>query len=136
MSIEANKTLAKSYWLAFESGDLDAVAIHLHPDHVFHPEGGRAQEDLEERKAEDVIFFQGFSQIEVTVEDQIAEADRVASRVRMVVTHSGGFQDLPATGKRFPITLLDVVRIQDGKIVEEWTEFDWQSLLGQLRSGG
>lgn len=85
--------------------------------------------------AAEAFFFAAFSDIEVTVDDQIAEGDRVASRVSMRCTHSGEYQGIPPAGARVVITYLDIARVRDGKVVEEWAEFDLLGILRQLRPG-
>ena len=87
----------------------------------------------EERKRDEMIFFAAFSNIEVVVEDQIAEGDKVVNRITMYCTHVGKYQGIPATGKRITVTYIDIVIIKSGKIDEEWVEFDLMSILRQLR---
>ena len=89
--------------------------------------------DLTGRKHDEMFFFDAFSNTRTTVEDQIAEGDRVASRVRMYADHTGEYQSIPPTGKRTKFVFIDICRIEKGRIVEEWTEFDMASILRQLR---
>ncbi len=133
MGTRENKALVRRYWKAYETGDVEAVVAFLHSRHVFHPEGGRRVEGLRARTREDAVFLRGFPRVRVVVEDQVAEGDRVASRITMIATQSGRYQGRAPTGKRIRIPFLDIARIRDGKIVEEWTEFDWASLLRRLR---
>jgi predicted ester cyclase len=51
----------------------------------------------------------------------------------MTATHSGSFHGIPASGKRVTITYMDFAVIQQGKIIEEWAEFDIQAILNQLK---
>ena len=60
----------------------------------------------------------------VTVEDMIAEGDRVAARVTMRGTHLGEFEGIAPTGKRVEVRAMDMYRITDGKIVEHWGHGD------------
>ena len=60
----------------------------------------------------------------VTVEDLVAEGDRVAARVTMRGTHQRVFQGLARTGKRVEVRAMDMFRISDGKIVEHWGHAD------------
>jgi C-1 hydroxylase len=132
VSCEAMKAVARQYWLAYESGDVDSLTSHLHREHVYHGEGGGEALDLDGRRLSARFFFSAFSDIRVIVEDQVAEGDRVASRITMQATHSGSFLDLPPSGRRVSIPLLDLVRVREGRILEEWAEFDWQALRRQL----
>jgi predicted ester cyclase len=60
----------------------------------------------------------------VTVEDLVAEGDRVTARVTMRGTHQGVFQGLAPTGKQVEVRAMDMFRISDGKIVEHWCHAD------------
>ena len=78
-------------------------------------------------------FRAAFPDVHYTVEDQIAEGDKVVVRYRFRGTHLGAFQGMPPTGKQVTYTGILIYRIVDGKIAEQWTEFD---LLGFLRQLG
>ena len=67
---------------------------------------------------------EAFPDMRVTVEDMIAEGDRVAARVSMRGTHLGEFMGVAPTGKRVEVRALDMFRIADGKIVEHWGHAD------------
>lgn len=73
-----------------------------------------------------------FPDIRFTVDDQIAEGDRVVTRWTARATHRGDFQGIPATGKPGVITGVTIDRIAGGKLVECWTEMDDLGLLQQL----
>jgi len=73
------------------------------------------------------------SETRFTIEDQIAEGDRVATRVTLRAVHSGGdFQGLPPTGKRIAVSGISIERIKDGKIVERRVDSDWWGMMQQL----
>ena len=65
-----------------------------------------------------------FPDLNVTVEEVMAEGDRVAARVTMRGTHRGEFQGIAPTGKRVEVRAMDMFRISDGKIVEHWGHAD------------
>ena len=67
---------------------------------------------------------EGFPDLSITVEDLMAEGDRVAARVTMRGTHLGEFQGLAPTGKRVEVGAIDMFRISGGKIVEHWGHAD------------
>ena len=74
-----------------------------------------------------------FSDQHYTVEDQIAEGDKVATRTRWRATHSAGdFQGLPPTGRQVEVSGISIERIQDGKIVERWLSYDQIGMMQQL----
>ena len=68
-----------------------------------------------------------------TLEDLVAEGDRVAYRLTIRGTHRGEFLGMAPTGKFVTVTFIAIVRLADGKIVEEWGGLDQTSLVNQLR---
>ena len=77
-------------------------------------------------------FFTAFPDMHVTIEDQIAEGDKVASRLTVSGTHKGDFMGMAPTGKQMMITGIDIVHIKDGKAVERWGNLDDLGLMQQL----
>ncbi len=73
-----------------------------------------------------------FPDLHVTVEDQLAEGDRVATRWIARGTHKGQFQAMPATGKQMTMAGMTIFRIANGKLVEGWTNADTLGMLQQL----
>ena len=78
----------------------------------------------------------------VTIEDQIAERDKVVTRFTFRGTHQGEFMGVPATGKVVTVTGIYISRIAGGKCVEDWENLDmlgWLQQLGaipQMAQGG
>ncbi|MBI1885725.1 MAG: ester cyclase [Chloroflexi bacterium] len=73
-----------------------------------------------------------FPDLQITVEDQIAEGDKVVTRWTARGTHEGEFAGIPPTGKRAVMTGIYIDRFADGKLVECWTKSDDLGLLQQL----
>jgi len=129
---ERNKNVARNYFKAYETGDIEAVMKFVAPNYILHPGGNEEPMNSEERKCDEMVFFSGFSSIKTVVEDQIAEGDKVASRITIHCTHTGKYQSIPATGKRVVIPYIDIIHIKTGKIVEEWIEFDMMNIVKQV----
>jgi len=136
MSTEENKAVARRAYDAFNQGlrtgnlaALDEVIAANMVDHNPAPGQGPG---LEGAKQVFTQFFAAFPDLQFTVEDMIAEGDKVASRITARGTHKGDFQGIPATGKQVMQTGIDILRIAGGKIVERWGEFDNLGLLQQL----
>lgn len=77
-------------------------------------------------------FREAFPNIEVVVEDQIAEDDKVATRCSVRGKHSGDSLGFKATQAPVEFTGVTVTRIKDGKIVEAWNNFDFMNMYKQL----
>lgn len=77
-------------------------------------------------------FRAGFPDAVFTIEDMVAEDDRVAGRWTMRGTHTGDFNGIPATGKPVTLTGFSLLRIQDGQFAEFWHLEDDLGVLRQL----
>jgi steroid delta-isomerase-like uncharacterized protein len=73
-----------------------------------------------------------FPDLQITIEDQVADGDRVATRWTARGTHTGAFQGIPPTGKQIRVSAINIDRIDDGKVVECWVNSDDLGLLQQL----
>jgi steroid delta-isomerase-like uncharacterized protein len=78
------------------------------------------------------MFRTAFPDYKHTINDLIAEGDKVVARWTFHGTHEGDFQGLPPTGKKVTIPCISVFRLVDGKIMDDWTISDTYSLMHQL----
>jgi predicted ester cyclase len=78
------------------------------------------------------MYLSAFQDTHVTIEELIAEGDKVMSRVSWTATHTGDLGELPATGKTGTVAVLTVFRLVNGKIAEEWEVMDELGLMMQL----
>lgn len=78
------------------------------------------------------MMFEAFPDLKFDVKDLMGEGDRVAARAIMTGTHQGTFLDIPATGKRVEVKLIDIFRLEDGKVAEHWGQTDMLSMMQQL----
>ena len=77
-------------------------------------------------------FRSAFPEIEVVVEDTVAEGDKVAARCRVRGKHESDSLGFAATGLPTEFTGITIVRIEGGKIVEAWNNFDFMTMFKQL----
>jgi predicted ester cyclase len=79
------------------------------------------------------MYKTAFPDLNVTVEDVIAEGDKVVTRVTLRGTHQGEIEEFgPPTGRQIEVKGISISRIEGGKIVEDWDSYDNLSLLQQL----
>jgi steroid delta-isomerase-like uncharacterized protein len=134
MSPESNKLLAQRVWEeVWHQGQLSRIDELFTPNFVRHDPGGRELQGTEQNRQFISSLRVAFPDVHYTVEDQIAEGNKVMVRYRFRGTHLGAFQGIPPTGKQVIYTGILIYRIADGKIAEQWTEID---LLGFLRQLG
>ncbi len=133
MSVESNKDVVLGGWASVSKNDLQGMGAMYADDVVYHGAGG------EEARGKDAVlamlsgYFTGFSEMRATVEDVFGEGDRVFTRARIEGTNTGELFGMPATGKRLVLNwVMNVSRLADGKVVEEWEIFDRVDMLTQL----
>jgi steroid delta-isomerase-like uncharacterized protein len=134
MSTEENKAIARRWSEeVWGKGNLAAIDELLATDFVFNYPAPGATPDREGYKQTVTMLCAPLTDIHATMEDMIAEGDKVAVRWTWGGTHSGGeYMGVAPTGKQVTITGISIIRIVGGKIVEEWGEIDNLGLLQQL----
>jgi predicted ester cyclase len=135
-STEQNKATARRWFTdVIAQGQLEVADEIFAAHHIIHdphaPPSGwpNGPEGL---KMVASVFGGGFCDWNITIDDQIAEGDRVASRWIASATNTGPVMGMPPTGKTVRVTGVNVARFEEGKIVESWFNFDMLTLLQQL----
>jgi len=128
-----NLALVKGMWAAWISGDYDAYRNALSPDYVWRsPSNIPTPLSREETIAAGRALREAFPDAAYDLVEMIASDDRVITRFVMRATHLGEFQGIPATGKKIELSGIAIVRLADGKVVEEREESDMLGLMRQL----
>jgi len=122
VSLEENKDLVRREQeeLWNHTGNLDAA------HELF------ASEQAEAARQEAADFRRGFPDVASTIEDLIAEGDKVVARWRSRATHQGEYMGIPPSGEAVEFTGISVYRIEGGKIAESWNSEDQLGLLRQI----
>ncbi|MGZ5551176.1 MAG: ester cyclase [Nitrososphaeraceae archaeon] len=132
MSTEENKNIMqRSVGEIFNKGNYDVVYEIYDENYIGYvpPNDIKGPEEMKQFITQ---FRNAFPDLKITIEDQIAEGDLVASRQTAAGTHEGDFQGIAATGKKMSITLTVICRFDNSKIVEAWSNMDSLGLLMQL----
>ena len=135
MSIELNKAAARRLLASYNEGPEAARAARdelVDADVRVHFPGVPEALDRAGLEAVIAVFGAAFRNDRVTVDEQIAEDERVATRWTWGFTHHGDFEGIAATGRRVTISGVNMERFQDGRLVERWVMFDQAGLLRQL----
>lgn len=133
MSAEANKALVRRFYEEIDKGNLDILDELVAPDYLDHnpPPFPGLHAGVDGLKQAFRIFREatpGHHQIE----DQIAEGDKVVTRLTSYGKHEGDLPGAPRTGNDLKMTSITIHRIANGKLVEKWAEKDVLGFLQQI----
>jgi steroid delta-isomerase-like uncharacterized protein len=133
MLVEENKAVTRrvteEIW---NQGNMALLDELFAPNYVNHDPTNPEVRDLERFKQYVVSVRTAFPDLNITINDLIAEGDKVVTRWTGRGTQKGEFGKIPATGKQVTITGITISRIADGKIVESWWSSDDLGLFQQL----
>jgi len=133
MTAEENKALVRRFYAEIDKGNLDAMDELVAEDYIDHnppPFPGLGTGRAALKKAFEIFLkaTPGFHEIE----DQIAEGDKVVTRLTSYGKHEGDLPGAPATGNEMKMTSITIHRIENGRLVEKWAEKDVIALLTQI----
>jgi steroid delta-isomerase-like uncharacterized protein len=137
VSTDENKAVVQRWFSDVVSrGDmksLDAICAVCHPQFemvrgVTEP----APQGIDGLKGLINTLRTAFPDLNAMVDEQIAEGDKVVSRVTMSGTHQGEFMGMPATGKSFTIPGVSIWEVRAGQLISEWVNWDSMSMMQQL----
>ena len=113
--------------------NLAAIEEFIAPNHIDHAAGAVGSPVGPEGSRQLIgMMLTAFPDMHVTIEDMIAEGDKVVVRFTERGTQQGAFGSIPPTGKQVAVSTIDIVCIEGGKIAEEWGIDDMLGMLQQL----
>ena len=133
VNTDQNKSLVRRFYEEIDKGNIGILDELVAEDYVDHnpppfPTQGSGRERLKQIFKLFLEATPGYHQIE----DQIAEGDKVVTRLTSYGKHQGDLPGAPRTGNDMKMTSITIHRIADGKLVEKWSEKDVISLLQQI----
>ena len=131
MSTEENKALARRAYEAYNQRNLTAYYELLSPEFVLHNASMTIQ-GLDAYKQFLSMYLAAFPDARVSLEDLIAEGDKVVTRQTFRGTHQGELMGIPPTGKQVSGTGILITHVANGKAIEQWSNYDDLGLLQQL----
>ncbi len=135
MSSENKALIASWFEEVWNKGRADAIEERLAPDAVIHglvDAEGQTVHGMEAFRQFHAQFRGAFPDMEIHVDDVVAEGDRVAARCTVRGKHSGDHLGFAATNAPVDFTGMAIIRVKDGKIVEAWNNFDFMKMNQQL----
>ena len=131
-TLETNKSIARQFFEYFSKGEIQKIENLWGSNYKFHFPGSPKALSKEESKQVLKDYVAAFPDLKFTIDYQVAEGDLVVTRITPSGTHKGSFQGISATNKKVAISGIEVHRIVDGKIEEEWAEFDALGMMKQI----
>jgi steroid delta-isomerase-like uncharacterized protein len=134
ISAEETKAVARRWFEdLFNAGNLEVADEIIAPEHVNHdptlpdiPTGPEGQKQM-------VNLYRGaFTNAHISVEDQVAEGDRVVTRWTGSGTHQSELMGVAPSGNQVTVTGITINRISGGKIEESWTNYDALGMMQQI----
>ena len=132
MSTDAKDIARRFYEEIINQKNIHAIDRFCSSDFVDHNPPPGAQGSLDATREQFLDLVKAFPDLTMTVQDQIAEGDKVVNRVLVRGTHKGEYMGIPGSGKTVEIGGIDILRMVDGKAVERWGYFDDVALMQQL----
>jgi steroid delta-isomerase-like uncharacterized protein len=132
-NVSTNKELVLSFYAAIDAGDLAAMDTLVAENYIDHsrppfPDLPPGRAGL--KRAFEI--FQKATPGHHVIEDQIAEGDKVVTRLRGVGKHEGEIFGIPASGNDLDVKAVAIHRIENGQLAEHWSAMDTGTLLHQL----
>ena len=132
-SLEQNKALMRNYIEeAWNKGNLDFIDKNFSSDFVSHGTFPGQPTNRDSVKSVISTVRNAIPDLHITIEDMLAEGDKVASRWVTKGTHKGDLMGAKPTGNKITVSETVVVRVKDGKVVEGWANRDDLGFLQQI----
>jgi len=131
MTTDQNKGAIRNFLVKLDE-NISIIDEFFTPDCTAHLPGIPGPTDREGFRQFVAMLYAAFPDLHHVVKDQIAENGKVASIINVSGTHKGDFQGIAPTGIQVMFEDLMIMRIQGGKVVELWAQFDALKLLQQL----
>jgi steroid delta-isomerase-like uncharacterized protein len=133
MSEQENKALVSAFFRdVLGMGETSKIAEYVTDDYQLHLSGQSQALDAAGHGFMVEQLRAAFPDWKETVVEQIAEGDRVVTRVLGTGTHQASYNGIPATGRRIELNSINIDRIANGRIAERWLLADMYSALQQI----
>ena len=132
---QENKALTRRSWEIVAKGSLETLEDALqevYADTIVMHEPNEDVRGIEGLKQFVSMIRSALPNLHITLEDDVAEGEKVVSRWRAQGTHQGELMGIAPTGNEVRVTGITIHRIEDGKIVEEWENFDALGMMQQI----
>jgi predicted SnoaL-like aldol condensation-catalyzing enzyme len=133
---EANKATVRRLIEEVQNGhNLARIDAFFAPNFINHLEAPDLASELSAAERAKIVFsqlFTAFPDLHVTIQDQVAEGDKVVTHKIFHGTHQGTFMGVAPTGRQIAFAVIDILRLENGMVVEHWAVQDRLALMQQL----
>jgi steroid delta-isomerase-like uncharacterized protein len=133
--MDDNRTVVRRWmeaWNGGLAGLVRAVDELMADDYVRHDPNTPEVRGREAQKQLVTMFLTAFDDLHLTIEDLVAERDKVAGRITVRATHKGELFGIPPTGRQVTVSMLEIYRLAGDKIAEQWIVMDALGMMQQL----
>lgn len=120
--------------VVWREGQLDKLGEFWTEDCINHAAPSGEEKGLSALRAYHAQFATAFSDMQINLQQQVAEADRVVTQIIATVRHVGTFLGIAPTGRTVSLATIRIDRMQGGKIAEHWSVADMAGLVQQLKA--
>ncbi len=132
MSAEKNKAIVRRFVEEVQSQhNLDVLDEVFSPQMVDHSQIANPP-NREGTRQMFAMMFAAFPDFTATIQDQVAEGDKVVTRKTFQGTHQGDYMGIPPTGKEISFEVIEILRLKDGKVTDHWAVGDVMKMMQQL----
>ena len=132
MSVEQNKAIVLKFYAAFDQKDVEQGRLLMSSNIVGRGMGTDTLNGYDAFIQYGIMIFAAFPDGRHTLEEVIAENDKVVTRGTFSGIHQGELMGIPATGKQVKFSVVHIDRVVNGKIVEHWGQGDTFAMMQQL----
>jgi predicted ester cyclase len=133
MSTEQNKQVVLRFNREFvEKNNTEVLKEIVANDFINHAASANVPNDVYGLMQFVAMLHKGFSEINIIVFEQAAENDLVATRKEIHAKHTGEIMGRAATGRSGTISVIDMIRLRDGKYIEHWGRNDMMQVIQSL----
>ena len=129
---EQNKAIVRRLFEEIDRSKGTPAADLVSPDMITHMAGAPGPMGLEEIGQMSGMFYGAFPDLQHVIQDQVAEGDKVVSRLTVRGTHRGDFQGVPPSDKQIEMHPIAIHRLAGGRITEQWINSDMMGLMQQI----
>jgi steroid delta-isomerase-like uncharacterized protein len=133
MAAQSTETSRRVFEEVWNNKKIDAVDQLMAAGYVHHdPQSPVASSGVESYKQFVSHYLNAFPDLHFTIDDEVADEQTIVSRWTATGTHQGDLPGIPRTGRKFSVTGITMARIQNGKFIESWNNWDTLGLMQQL----